>query len=80
MKVAWSKGLDKDAIKELRGDFISSQKVRKRLTTLCEKKISTADTKARDKDGYDCPNWAYKQADIQGYKRALHEVISLLEK
>ena len=78
MKTVWTKGLDKEHINELRGDFTSSLVTRKRLEVLLSGKISDALKGTRTKDGYDCPNWAYKQADSVGYQRALHEVISLL--
>ena len=76
---SWTKGLNKDQVKELKGDFLSSQTVRRRLSTICESKLKTSEATGRDKEGYDCPNWAYKQADMQGYNRALHEIMSLLK-
>lgn len=79
MNKTWTKGLDEDAVKLLKGDFISSQTVRKRLTEICKKKTDSAESGARMKDGYDCPNWAYKQADAVGYKRALYEIVNLLK-
>lgn len=78
MKTVWTKGLDKDEINELRGDFTSSHVTRKRLVELLIDKISDAEKGSRTKEGYDCSNWAYKQADSIGYKRALHEIISLI--
>ncbi len=78
MKQSWTKGLDETRIKDVRGDFLSSLITRKRLIELLEEKISTADTTSLDKDGYDVANWAYKQADLIGYKRALRDVINLV--
>lgn len=78
MKQSWTKGLDTDYSKEIRGDFKSSLILRNRMKVLLEEKIKDADKTARAKDGYDCPNWAYKQADQIGYKRALYEIIALI--
>ncbi len=78
MKQSWTKGLDSDYAKEVRGDFKSSLIIRNRMKVLLEEKIKDADKTSRDKNGYDCPNWAYKQADLMGYKRAIYEIMSLI--
>lgn len=78
MKTVWTKGLDSDAIEEMRGSYTSAHLTRKRLITLVEGKIAESENLAHLKEGYDCPNWAYKQADLMGYRRALHEIISLI--
>lgn len=78
MKQSWTKGLDETRIKDVRGDFLSSLVTRKRLIEILEEKISTAEITSFDKEGYDVANWAYKQADLIGYKRALKDVINLL--
>ena len=79
MKTLILKGLDDDIKEEIKLSFASSTIIRRRLTELIKDKALTADKSAQSKEGYDCPNWAYKQADTQGYKRALSEVLSLLE-
>jgi len=78
MKESWFKGLDEERKLEIRKDFRSSILVRKRLKTLCADKIASSSKSGRNKDDYDCPNWAYKQADSRGYERALTEIINLL--
>lgn len=78
MKASWVNGLDEQLQKDVRGDFASSRVTRKRLTELLEDHIKTADKVALNKDGYDTPNWAYKQADLIGYKRAIGEIINLI--
>lgn len=41
-----------------------------------EKRINKADeTKEID---YDCPSWSHKQADQNGYQRAMKEILKLL--
>lgn len=78
MKSSWTQGLDDQSVKDVRGDYISSLVTRKRLAVLLEKKIKEADTTSLNKDGYDVANWALKQADLIGYKRALKEIINLI--
>jgi len=80
MKTVWTKGLDEQAVKDLKGDFLSSHLVRNRLKQLIDFKIEESVKKSRSKDNYSSPNWAYEQADSRGYERALYEIISLIEK
>ena len=79
MKTAWIKGvLDKQIEQDIRSTFKSSLVVRRRLAEILEGKIYSKEQSGMCSDEYDCPNWAYKQADSQGYKRALSEIISLI--
>jgi len=79
MKTLWTKGLNKDEKDEVKLHYNSSGLLRERLISLLKDKIQAADKESYSKEGYDCPNWAYKQADLAGYKRALKEIISLNE-
>ena len=79
MKTIWSKGLDPDQVKELKAEFIRFKPLRNRLQEICGEKEASCNKASINKDGYDCPNWAYKQADAVGYRRALHEIISLIK-
>ena len=79
MKTLWIKSLDNDQKKEIKLSFNSSTILRARLELLLEEKIISSDKESYSKSGYDCPNWAYKQADRSGYKRALKGVISMLK-
>lgn len=78
MKTRWTQGLDETLVNDVRGDFKSSLITRKRLALLLEEDIKGADKTAMNKDGYDISNWALKQADLIGYKRALTHVINLI--
>lgn len=80
MKQSWTKGLKPDAAKEMRMAFKSSLIFRNRLAELIRIKEEENIRAGRSKDGYECPNWAYKQADLVGYTRALNDIISLIEK
>lgn len=79
MKTAWTKGLETDAKAEMKLHFNSSVQLRKRLGVMLNEKIDAKNRETMKDDAYDCSNWAYKQADSQGYKRALSEIISLIE-
>jgi len=81
MKTAWVRGIkDKQAEDDIRASFKSSAVIRARLIEMLAAKEEHKDKATMDEAGYECPNWAYKQADSAGYKRALEEVISLLSK
>lgn len=77
MKTTWTKGKDKQLEADIKSAFKASTVVRSRLTEICEDKIASAMTTNRSQ--YDSPNWAYEQSDAIGYRRALEEIISLLE-
>lgn len=77
MKTTWTKGVDSQLEADIKSAFKSATVVRSRLTDICKEKIESASS--TNKAQYDCPNWCYQQADLIGYKRALEEVISLLE-
>ena len=78
MKQSWTTGLDKDMKREVELSFKGSRVLRDRLKVLIEEKVSTSDKTSLRKDGYDCPNWSFKQADNVGYQRMAEEIISLL--
>ena len=70
----WTKDLPadkKDKYIELIKASVALEKQREILERWIE-------TKVKDSDDYDCPSWAYKQADKVGYRRALKEVIDLI--
>ncbi len=79
MKSTWLDGLEEDQKKELRGDFLSSHLVRKRLTKLLNDKIDTNRTAVRKKENYEVAHFPALVADSIGYERALTEIIALLE-
>lgn len=78
MKSSWTKGKTPEQSKIIFADFIGSLGIRIRLEELLLDKVRLVNTLKRRKEGYDSPNWAYAQADIIGYERALFEVISLI--
>ena len=77
MKKSWTSGLEPEASGDVEDAFRSSKLIRRRLSELCEHKIEGSYRLSRAE--YDCPNWTLLQADSVGYKRALEEIISLIE-
>ena len=77
MKTVWVKGLEPDQQERIKSAFKASTDIRLRLTEICNGKLSTA--MSTNKNQYDGASWPYEQADAIGYRRALEEIISLLE-
>lgn len=78
MKESWTKGLDEQRTKDIRGDFKSSLLVRKRLAEMLEGKVKTSLVASLNKSNYETANWAYLMADNVGYARAMNEIINLI--
>lgn len=80
MKTIWYKWADSEADKkDIKDRFDACLDTRKLLARIIETKLSSEDSSNLSKEGYDSPNWAYKQADLVGYKRAMKEILSLLD-
>lgn len=79
MKTVWTSGMNEEQKEELKSSFYASNEIRKRLKEILTMKYESARVEMRSKDTYESPNWAFKQADLCGYERALNEVISLIE-
>lgn len=77
MKTVWTKGLDEQGEADIRASFKASVRLRERLTELAADKAGSSLSTAKAQ--YDNPNWCYQQADNVGYRRALTEIMSLLE-
>lgn len=72
-------GLNETEEKDVRDEFNSSAALRGRLTKIMQDMREKAITQNISDKGYDSPNWAYKQADLVGYMRALEEISDLLK-
>lgn len=79
MKTSWLNGLNESDTKEMKGLFIEAARLRKRMTVLLEEKIRVQESKVITDAGYSDASWAYRQADAIGYKRAITEVLNLIE-
>lgn len=78
MKTILTKVGDSQLEQDIRGSYAASRVIRRRLQEVLKEKIESSDRGSTLASEYDCPNWAYRQADRVGYKRALLEVVSLL--
>lgn len=79
MKKSLTTGLNATEEKDVRDEFASSAALRGRLIKLMLDKRDYAITQNISDKNYDSPNWAYKQADLVGYMRALEEISDLLK-
>jgi hypothetical protein len=77
VKTSWTKGLDAQGEADIKASFKSSAPLRERLAELAGEKAMASLSTAKAQ--YENPNWCYQQADNVGYRRALTEIISLLE-
>lgn len=78
MKTTLTKGLEPLQAKEITIEYLGSQALRKRLVGLLIEKQELLRKNRVSESTYESPNWAYLQADLVGYQRALNEAISLL--
>lgn len=78
MKTSWCSGLEEDAKKQMKGYFNSSVLLRERLEHLLKEKIRVRGNNVMELKEFDKPSWAYKQADRNGYERAMLEIIELI--
>lgn len=78
MKTSLLKGLNADDKDEIKGLFISALRLRLQIIKTLQEKYDVADAESLTKDAYESSSWAFKQADLIGYKRGITEVISLL--
>lgn len=74
MKLNWFNHLPKDQQEGFKKQVLSARDVLERLEQILHEKK----TEVVLSTDYDNPSWAYKQADRNGYERALTEVINLI--
>lgn len=74
MKTIWFMDLPKDEQEGFKREIKSAKNVLDKLEQIVNSKIKEI-VIAND---YDSPSWAYKQADRNGYNRALTEIINIL--
>jgi len=64
---------EKEEKERLKRSILSVPDVWDRLRALCKEK-----KKINEVPDYDSPAWAYKQADFNGYNRAINEILELI--
>ena len=81
MHVLWTSHIkDKEEQEEFRKYVLNSSALLDRLTEIVNMKIAAAEkTRLSEKD-YALATWAFKQADLNGYLRAWHEIKTLTQR
>lgn len=74
MKTIWFMDLPKDEQEGFKKQVKSAKDVLEKLEQIVKHKIKEIVVS----DDYDSPSWAFKQADRNGYNRALTEIINIL--
>ena len=81
MHILWSSHIKDD---EEREDFkkyvANSSALLDRLTEIVNMKIVTAEKARLSEKDYALSTWPYKQADLNGYLRAWHEILTLTKR
>jgi hypothetical protein len=79
MKLDWTRGDKTKAAKEATKQLlVTSKPALDRLSNLCYNKRSAYDKMKYAKPDYNEPAWALVQSDLNGYSRALTEIIELI--
>lgn len=75
MKTIWFMDLPKDQQEDFKRQVSSAKDVLEKLEEILKNKLKEVVLS----EDYDNPSWAYKQADRNGYNRALTEVLNILK-
>lgn len=78
MKTAWTQGLNDEDSAQLIKQVKSSTGVLDRLIEIMDRDERALSTQESKSSVYDLPNWEYRQADANGYRRCLREYKQLL--
>lgn len=77
---AWHKHLSTEKDKEnFKNQVLGSKPVLRRLQELLKEVEDDLDRAELDTKIYDAPNWDYRQADINGFRRALKTVNKIIK-
>lgn len=78
LKSKWYSHLkESEEVEEFKQRIKLATPVLERLTKILDEKLTTAN--ANSTDQYEQAAWAYKQADLNGYNRAINDVLKYLE-
>lgn len=75
---AWTKHLKDEEKQRFKNSILGSKEVLDRLSQLIDELKQEADTIELDPKIYGLPNWDYRQADLNGYKRALKTITKII--
>jgi len=75
---AWTKHLPEEDKERFKSSVLGSKIVLQRLQTLLDEMKEDAEATELNPKIYDIPNWDYRQADTNGFKRALKLVSKII--
>jgi hypothetical protein len=76
---AWTKHIsDEEEKTRFKNEVLGSKQVLRRLQELMNELKEDADGLELNTKIYDIPNWDYRQADMNGYKRCLKQVSRII--
>ena len=76
---AWTKHISDEQEKErFRNQILNSKQVLNRLQALLNEMKEDVDSTELNTKIYDIPNWDYRQADTNGYKRCLKQISKII--
>lgn len=79
MITAWTKHCKSVDEKEKYTESLKrAQWVLEDIKTLINENLASLEASEMSPKGYDSPNWAYRQAHVNGYKQALRDFTKLL--
>lgn len=78
MKTAWTQGLNSEDSAQLTKQLKSSAGVLDRIIEIMDRDERAILAQESKSSIYDLPNWEYRQADANGYRRCLREYKQLL--
>jgi len=78
MITAWTKHLPEDQKEKFKSEVLGSKRVLNRLQAIINEMKEDADKSELDTRIYEVPNWDYRQADTNGFKRALKLVSKII--
>ena len=76
---AWTKHIkDETEAARFKNEILGSKQVLKRLQELIDEMKENTESLELNSKVYDLPNWDYRQADTNGFKRALKLVSKII--
>lgn len=79
MKTRLLNGLEAGVQDQVKGEYLSSARMRRRLTEILEGDIEVIYKSMRDSENYGEASWPFHQAEKIGEIKALKKIIGLLE-
>lgn len=80
MNIAWTHHLKTEEDKDkFRNQILGAKPVLQRQADIIREEMFNLDAAESDPKTYDTPSWSHKQADLNGYRRALRRMLKLVD-